>query len=121
SIFSRSASSLALPGTYHRCCENSRHSSSSNELPENSFTPSRIRSRHSSWLYLVRELPTMLYSPGTRPFRRRLYSAGTSFRHVRSPEAPKITIVVESLMSRFLNVVEGDEYHPHSPQLRHVQ
>ena len=41
----------------------------------------------------VREKPTIRVSFGSRPLRNRWYSAGTSLRCVRSPEAPKMTNV----------------------------
>jgi hypothetical protein len=39
------------------------------------------------------EIPTIRVPVGKRLRRKRLYKAGISFRLVKSPEAPKITIV----------------------------
>ncbi len=46
----------------------------------------------------LRAMPTRWKPDGRRPLRCRLKSAGTSLREVRSPEAPKITIEVVSVM-----------------------
>ena len=43
-----------------------------------------------------RAMPTMLKVPGRRPLSQRLKRAGSSFRDVRSPEAPMMTMLVVS-------------------------
>ena len=64
-------------------------------MPE-AATPFHMRSRKSPSLMAERAMPTMLNVPGRRPLSQRLKRAGSSFRDVRSPEAPIITMVVVS-------------------------
>src|SRR5918994_856690 len=63
-------------------------------------SPGRCSSRalrsfplNSSWLICVRERPTTANSSGNLLWAARSYRAGTSLRAVRSPEAPKITMI----------------------------
>src|SRR5215213_2881667 len=53
----------------------------------------RSLSLNSSWLICVREMPTTANSSGSLLWAARSYRAGTSLRAVRSPEAPKMTMI----------------------------
>src|SRR5262245_35024274 len=69
------------------------HESAAHSPLTNSLAAGPRCSRKASSLYGRRDTPTIFNSAGRRFLRSRLYSDGTSFRAVRSPEAPKITSV----------------------------
>src|SRR3954469_2853599 len=56
--------------------------------------------RHASCVNEDRADPTIRVSFGNRPLRNKWYSAGTSLRCVRSPDAPKITNVCGIVLDR---------------------
>ena len=60
----------------------------------NSRTPACISWRNCSSEYSERAKATMRVFSGRRPLRHKLNSAGMSFRRVRSPVAPMITMEV---------------------------
>src|SRR3954447_16940758 len=74
-------------------CEKRSHRPASKSLPTNLATAFAKSLRHSSCVNAVREKPTIRVSLGSRPLRNKWYSAGTSLRCVRSPEAPRMTNV----------------------------
>src|SRR6476660_1787484 len=74
-------------------CEKRSHRPASKSLPTKRATAFAKSLRHSSCVNAVREKPTIRVSFGSRSLRKRWYSAGTSLRCVRSPEAPKMTNV----------------------------
>src|SRR3954452_8244845 len=74
-------------------CEKRSHRAESKSLPTKRATAFAKSLRHSSCVNAVREKPTIRVSLGSRPLRKRWYSAGTSLRCVKSPEAPRMTNV----------------------------
>ena len=84
------------PSQYRSLAANSSHLAfSSAKLPE-AATPVHMRSLNSPSLMAERAMPTMLNVAGRRPLSQRLKRAGSSFRDVRSPEAPIMTMLVVS-------------------------
>src|SRR5215210_9365884 len=72
-----------------------KDSQTSSETSPERCSSSALRSfpLNSSWLICVREIPTTANSSGSRLWAARSYRAGTSLRAVKSPEAPKITMI----------------------------
>ena len=89
-------------GTYWMRAANVSHSDSTHSSPDvlnASFPLVANCSRKALSLNSVRETPRIRASSGSRPLRAKLNNAGTNFRPVRSPEAPKITTVNGCVMS----------------------
>ena len=91
------------------------HSSALNLKEQNCLIPSSRCDRNSSLVKAVLPYPTIWNCFGRRPLRYELKRDGTSFRSVRSPEAPKITIeigkslfirnITTNCFSKFKNII----------------
>lgn len=69
------------------------HSAASKPLPAKWAVEAASFSRQASCVNGVRENPTTRVCSGSRFLRYNSYNAGISLRLVRSPDAPKMTIV----------------------------
>src|SRR5688572_26453620 len=79
--------------------------------PANCAVVSASLPRHCSSVSGVREKPITRVGSGRRFLRYRLKSAGISLRLVRSPEAPKITIVCMVKISSIKLAAGGHPRH----------
>ena len=68
------------------------HKAGSSFCVANSATASRIYCRKSSSDHSLRPIPLMENSSASKPLATRLHREGSSFRFVKSPDAPKITM-----------------------------